>query len=139
MYLDTARRGPRMAHITASACGRRVRTRFARAEATSRPHDETSVIDQSSRAQHSRIISGSVAGSTPMVQELIVAKTPAGESLGVLPGMANRHGLITGATGTGKTVTLQMMTERFSHIGVPVRSEERRVGKECGWGWWRGR
>jgi hypothetical protein len=34
--------------------------------------------------------------------------------------MANRHGLITGATGTGKTVTLQVMAEQFSHIGVPV-------------------
>jgi Predicted ATPase len=37
-----------------------------------------------------------------------------------LPGMANRHGLITGATGTGKTVTLQKMAESFSEIGVPV-------------------
>ncbi len=36
------------------------------------------------------------------------------------PSMANRHGLITGATGTGKTVTLQMMAEVFSEIGVPV-------------------
>jgi uncharacterized protein len=39
---------------------------------------------------------------------------------GVLPGLANRHGLITGATGTGKTVTLQRMAEQFSAIGVPV-------------------
>jgi DNA helicase HerA-like ATPase len=37
-----------------------------------------------------------------------------------LPGLANRHGLITGATGTGKTVTLQTMAENFSKIGVPV-------------------
>ncbi len=36
------------------------------------------------------------------------------------PGMANRHGLITGATGTGKTVTLQTMAETFSQMGVPV-------------------
>src|SRR5207344_73249 len=36
------------------------------------------------------------------------------------PEHANRHGLITGATGTGKTVTLQVMAERFSAIGVPV-------------------
>ncbi|WP_316366375.1 helicase HerA-like domain-containing protein [Candidatus Thiodiazotropha sp. CDECU1] len=35
-------------------------------------------------------------------------------------GMANRHGLITGATGTGKTVTLQVLTEAFSRLGVPV-------------------
>jgi hypothetical protein len=38
----------------------------------------------------------------------------------LLPGLANRHGLITGATGTGKTVTLQTLAERFSAIGVPV-------------------
>ena len=37
----------------------------------------------------------------------------------ILPQMANRHGLITGATGTGKTVTLQMLAEHFSSIGVP--------------------
>ncbi len=35
-------------------------------------------------------------------------------------GMANRHGLITGATGTGKTVTLQLLAESFSRFGVPV-------------------
>jgi uncharacterized protein len=40
--------------------------------------------------------------------------------LGVLPALANRHGLITGATGTGKTVSLQRMAEQFSAIGVPV-------------------
>lgn len=38
----------------------------------------------------------------------------------LLPRMANRHGLITGATGTGKTVTLQTLAEGFSRIGVPV-------------------
>ena len=38
----------------------------------------------------------------------------------LLPGLANRHGLITGATGTGKTVTLQKMAESFSALGVPV-------------------
>ena len=40
--------------------------------------------------------------------------------LALLPALANRHGLITGATGTGKTVTLQLLAERFSAIGVPV-------------------
>ena len=40
--------------------------------------------------------------------------------LGILPKMANRHGLIAGATGTGKTVTLQTLAEGFSSIGVPV-------------------
>lgn len=38
----------------------------------------------------------------------------------ILPSMANRHGLITGATGTGKTVTLQKIAESFSLAGVPV-------------------
>ncbi|MCD6663926.1 MAG: DUF853 domain-containing protein [Comamonas sp.] len=38
----------------------------------------------------------------------------------LLPGLANRHGLITGATGTGKTATLQKLAEEFSRIGVPV-------------------
>ncbi|UST53098.1 DUF853 domain-containing protein [Comamonadaceae bacterium OTU4NAUVB1] len=38
----------------------------------------------------------------------------------LLPALANRHGLITGATGTGKTVTLQTLAERLSGIGVPV-------------------
>jgi DNA helicase HerA-like ATPase len=38
----------------------------------------------------------------------------------LLPGLASRHGLITGATGTGKTVTLQTLAENFSRIGVPV-------------------
>ncbi|HXU66532.1 MAG TPA: helicase HerA-like domain-containing protein [Casimicrobiaceae bacterium] len=40
--------------------------------------------------------------------------------LDLLPALANRHGLITGATGTGKTVTLQVIAERLSGIGVPV-------------------
>ena len=40
--------------------------------------------------------------------------------IALLPALANRHGLITGATGTGKTVTLQVLAERFSSIGVPV-------------------
>ena len=40
--------------------------------------------------------------------------------IGVLPGMANRHGLIAGATGTGKTMTLRVLAEHFSRLGVPV-------------------
>jgi len=40
--------------------------------------------------------------------------------LDLLPKFANRHGLVTGATGTGKTVTLQVIAERMSGIGVPV-------------------
>ena len=42
------------------------------------------------------------------------------DPLYLLPAMANRHGLVAGATGTGKTVTLQVMAEQFSAIGVPV-------------------
>ena len=38
----------------------------------------------------------------------------------LLPALANRHGLIPGATGTGKTITLQTLAENFSRIGVPV-------------------
>ena len=44
----------------------------------------------------------------------------ADDFLGILPHMANRHGLIAGATGTGKTVTLRVLAEHFSRIGVPV-------------------
>ncbi len=40
--------------------------------------------------------------------------------LGIVPKMATRHGLITGATGTGKTCTLQNMAETFSAMGIPV-------------------
>jgi len=54
-----------------------------------------------------------------MPDPLPIAKTRDAE-LCLLPALANRHGLITGATGTGKTVTLQVMAERFSRIGVPV-------------------
>lgn len=49
---------------------------------------------------------------------LLIAKGRSEAS--ILPGMANRHGLIAGATGTGKTVTLQVLAENFSRIGVPV-------------------
>src|ERR1700704_6279846 len=55
-----------------------------------------------------------------MAEPLVIAKTSSGQDLHFLPAMANRHGLITGATGTGKTVTLQLLTDRFSAIGVPV-------------------
>jgi len=51
---------------------------------------------------------------------LIVARTADGRELALLPALANRHGLIAGATGTGKTVTLQVFAEAFSRIGVPV-------------------
>ncbi len=54
-----------------------------------------------------------------MTEPLLIAKNSQQE-LYLLPQMANRHGLITGATGTGKTVTLQTLAEAFSRIGVPV-------------------
>ena len=53
-----------------------------------------------------------------MAEPLSIAKGT--DDLLLLAGMANRHGLIAGATGTGKTVTLQVMAEAFSRIGVPV-------------------
>ena len=54
-----------------------------------------------------------------MAEPLLIAKN-ATTVCELLPSLANRHGLITGATGTGKTVTLQTMAENFSKIGVPV-------------------
>ncbi len=54
-----------------------------------------------------------------MSAPLIIAMSQ-GKEIALLPSMANRHGLITGATGTGKTVTLQKIAESFSTIGVPV-------------------
>jgi len=54
-----------------------------------------------------------------MPPPLLIAKNDQKE-LALLPALANRHGLITGATGTGKTVTLQALAQRFSAIGVPV-------------------
>src|SRR4051794_4586403 len=54
-----------------------------------------------------------------MAEPLLIAKNAQTECT-LLPALANRHGLITGATGTGKTVTLQTMAENLSKIGVPV-------------------
>ena len=49
-----------------------------------------------------------------------VGVNDAGEKITLLPKMANRHGLVAGATGTGKTVTLKVLAESFSDMGVPV-------------------
>lgn len=54
-----------------------------------------------------------------MADPILIAKN-ASTVCEMLPALANRHGLITGATGTGKTVTLQTLAENFSKIGVPV-------------------
>jgi DNA helicase HerA-like ATPase len=52
-----------------------------------------------------------------MAQGVLIAK---GErDLQLLPNMANRHGLIAGATGTGKTITLRVIAESFSRFGIP--------------------
>ena len=49
-----------------------------------------------------------------------IANTEDGQPVYMLPKMANRHGLIAGATGTGKTITLKVLAETFSDMGVPV-------------------
>ena len=54
-----------------------------------------------------------------MAEPILIAKNTELSSY-ILPKMANRHGLIAGATGTGKTVTLQNLAEGFSKLGVPV-------------------
>jgi uncharacterized protein len=56
---------------------------------------------------------------TAMAEPMLIAQNKTAQCH-LLPGLANRHGLITGATGTGKTVTLQALAEQFSNIGVPV-------------------
>ena len=51
---------------------------------------------------------------------IFIGQSNEGKAVGLLPNMANRHGLIAGATGTGKTITLQGLAESFSNLGVPV-------------------
>ncbi|MBN4665893.1 DUF853 domain-containing protein [Pandoraea nosoerga] len=62
---------------------------------------------------------GGASAAQEAGDRLVIARN-AQHVLGLLPAMGNRHGLITGATGTGKTVTLQVMAQAFSDIGVPV-------------------
>ena len=54
-----------------------------------------------------------------MADPIVIAKS-GDKDLALLPALANRHGCITGATGTGKTVSLQTMAQGFSRLGVPV-------------------
>jgi len=54
-----------------------------------------------------------------MADPLIIARNSEFQAA-LLPQMANRHGCVTGATGTGKTITLQVLAESFSRIGTPV-------------------
>jgi DNA helicase HerA-like ATPase len=55
-----------------------------------------------------------------MIEPFVIAKAADGSELEFVPAMGNRHGLITGATGTGKTVSLQLLADHFSQRGVPV-------------------
>ena len=53
-------------------------------------------------------------------EPILVGRTAAGADLALLPKLANRHGLVAGATGTGKSVTLMRLAEGLSRTGVPV-------------------
>ncbi len=59
-------------------------------------------------------------GATHMLKNNKILVGKGGVETCILPQMANRHGLIAGATGTGKTITLKVMAESFSDLGVPV-------------------
>ena len=52
--------------------------------------------------------------------QIDIGKTKAGKTISLPLARANRHGLVTGSTGGGKTVTLQRLAEEFSRAGVPV-------------------
>ncbi|PHS69339.1 MAG: ATP-binding protein [Methylophaga sp.] len=55
-----------------------------------------------------------------MEETIFIGQSDEGQAIGLLSSMANRHGLIAGATGTGKTITMQGLAEGFSEMGVPV-------------------
>lgn len=65
--------------------------------------------------------------------QLLLGADPAGQPVGQRLRLANRHGLIAGATGTGKTVTLQRLIEQFSAAGVAVFAADIK-GDLCGLG-----
>ena len=64
-----------------------------------------------------------------MVEPILIAKDQ--EDIYLLPRMANRHGLIAGATGTGKSVTLRVMAEHFSRIGVLPGGENPKISERA--------
>ncbi|NWA46664.1 DUF853 family protein, partial [Pseudomonas reactans] len=65
--------------------------------------------------------------------QLVFGADPTGQPIGQAMRLANRHGLIAGATGTGKTVTLQRLAEAFSDAGVAVFAADIK-GDLCGLG-----
>lgn len=69
----------------------------------------------------------------PEHRQLLLGADPAGQPVGQALRLANRHGLIAGATGTGKTVTLQRLVEQFSDAGVAVFAADIK-GDLCGLG-----
>jgi DNA helicase HerA-like ATPase len=78
------------------------------------------------QADHHLYTSANQAAVAMALEPLLIARpAPGGDTPGavdgaLLPALANRHGLIAGATGTGKTVTLQRIVEQVSRIGVPT-------------------
>jgi hypothetical protein len=68
--------------------------------------------------QHTAATGIKGCGDEAMADGILVGK--GARPVCIRPDMANRHGLVAGATGTGKTVTLQRLAERFSRLGVPV-------------------
>jgi Cdc6-like AAA superfamily ATPase len=70
--------------------------------------------------------SGQTHGKLVLMEPLLIAIAKGDRELTLLPEMANRHGFIAGATGTGKTVTLQVIAEKLSAIGAERDSSRRR-------------
>ncbi len=67
-----------------------------------------------------RLAAAPLSVGDSQMRSITIGRTPAGSPVALPLRLANRHGLVTGATGTGKTVTLQRLAEEFSAAGVPV-------------------
>lgn len=65
-------------------------------------------------------VNKNTAGGSIVYQDNRIWMAQSDKNIFLLPEMANRHGLIAGATGTGKTITMKVMAESFSEMGVPV-------------------
>ena len=61
----------------------------------------------------------SIEATPDMANPIVIARSD-NHDIALLPALSNRHGAITGATGTGKTISMQVLAEGFSRIGVPV-------------------